>query len=77
MTCPICQLVAELTEHRDRYATEWSQRRVGFNFALILARRHCDGACEDAAGAQSDAQGPAVAVGHPDAVDGTEGREGA
>ena len=41
--CPACQIVRELTDHRDATATatEWSARRAALNFALVIAARAC------------------------------------
>lgn len=39
--CPACQVVRELTEHRDGTAAEWSVRRGTLNFARVIAVRAC------------------------------------
>lgn len=39
--CPACQVVADLAEHRDATAADWSARRGALNFAIVLARRAC------------------------------------
>lgn len=41
--CPACQVVADLTAHRDATAGGWSIRRATLNFAVVIAERACPG----------------------------------
>lgn len=39
--CPACSVVADLVEHRNKTAAEWSVRRGTLNFAIVVAMRSC------------------------------------
>jgi len=39
--CTACAIARELTDHRNRTAARWSQRRAAFSFAVIVAQRTC------------------------------------
>lgn len=39
--CPACRVARELTEHRDKTAVEWTQRRAVLNFARTVSERAC------------------------------------
>ena len=40
-TCPACRIAAELSKHRDTFASEWTKRRGILNFAILIAQREC------------------------------------
>jgi hypothetical protein len=52
--CPACQVVAELTTHRDATAGGWSVRRSTLNFAIVIAQRACPSYVVAAPGAAAD-----------------------
>lgn len=39
--CGACQIVRELTDHRNLTAPVWGVRRATLNFAIVIARSVC------------------------------------
>jgi hypothetical protein len=39
--CPACSVARQLTEHRNTYTPNWTERRATLNYARIIATRTC------------------------------------